>query len=628
MIIQGRFAKVNKLNIAIAVTAIAMFLYHLISTQYLLLPVRLHKNAHLGFALVLVFLTAAQGSQKKWTRSLMVLAAVLGLMAVLYMHVFDEALEDRVWYNTFFDLVIGVILMVLTLEGTRRTFGLTITIVTILVIAYPFLGQYLPEPFLCTGLPFDKWVSTLSVGNVGGIYSFLLSISANWIFLFMVFGMLLPAVGGDKFFYEIGKLVGEKMRGGPGFMAVISNAMLGAVQGGPTVAISGPFTIPLMKKAGYSADEAGAVATAASCGGGIMPPIMGVTAFAMAGFIGISYARICLMAIIPGLLYYLFVGAYVQLVASKRHLSIPPEEANLKVLLSSAPLFVVPITVILVLLIMEYSVAFVSFWAITSIVLVSLLRKKRPSLMQYFNGLVEGAKIGAGIGVVLAAVGMISEILVQSGMGIKLSAGIEVWSGGNLFVAILIIEAICVLMGMGGMVTPAYIMVAIFGAPALLKMGIDVAQSHFFIMYVTNFAFITPPVALGAMMACRLSGGNYIRTGIEAVKVAAAAFVLPIGFIYLPSLLLMPKQPINELLGIFSFLVGLLSFQIASVGYFINDRSIQERILFFVAAVLLVTYIITKVQLLFFVGLPLFILLALWRFALRRISSCASEPRA
>jgi len=213
--------------------------------------------------------------------------------------------------------------------------------------------------------------------------------------------------------------------------------------------------------------------------------------------------------------------------------------------------------------------------------------------------------------------GLIVATFTMSGLGVKLSAGIEAWSGGYLFPALVIIAAICILMGFGGITIAAYIIVSIFAAPALMRMGIGLEQAHFFVLFTAVFAFVTPPIAIAALIASRLAGSNYIKTAIESVKVASAGFFLPYMFIYVPILLLLPQEPLQAATGIIASIVILLASQFAFVGYCWTTCNRIERALWLVVAALLFAYLPLQIYTLFAVGMTLFILLTLWQWRKR-----------
>ncbi|MCK5553860.1 MAG: TRAP transporter large permease subunit, partial [Deltaproteobacteria bacterium] len=284
----------NKTYLAVVMVGLAMALYHLVSTQVMLQAAKPHFNTHLGFCLLMVYLGEFATSKGKYRRLWPLALALAALASTGYVQILWEELENRAFFNTNLDLVVGVVLIVLVLEATRREFGLILPVLTVLVVLYPFVGKSFPEPFRCQALDLDQTISNLSIGIDNGIYGIVLSTSANYIFLFVLFGALLQSLGGTKFFMLLARSVAGRVQGGPGMMAVLSSALVGSITGSAAanVAITGSFTIPLMKKVGYKPEYAAAIEAAASNGGQIMPPIMGIVAFGMAGVTGIPYLTI------------------------------------------------------------------------------------------------------------------------------------------------------------------------------------------------------------------------------------------------------------------------------------------------------------------------------------------------
>lgn len=609
----------NKLSIAVIVVALAMAFYHMTSTQVLLQSAIGHLNTHLGFCLFLLFLAAAAGSEGKIRRLWSLVLALLALLATGYVQVLWPELQMRAYFNTPTDLIIGVLLIILVLEATRREFGLILPVLAIIVVLYPFIGHILPEPLHCHSLGLTRTISNLSIGLAAGIYGRVLPVSANFIFLFVVFGGILRATGGTTFFLQLARLVAGKLQGGPGMMAVVSSAAVGSIIGSAAanVAVTGSFTIPLMKKVGYKPEQAAGIEAAASNGGQIMPPVMGLVAFGMAGLTGIPYINIIAMAVLPAILYFFCTGAYVYLRAGQLGIGkMSGEKVEVRELLLSAPSFLVPFTVIIILLVMGYSVMYVAFWAIISSIVVSLVRKKtRPSLGAFINGFAQGARAGAGIGATTACVGLMMATFTMSGLGVKLASGIDTWSGGYLLPALAIVWVMCILLGFGGPSLVAYIIVSIFAVPALLKMGVVFEIAHFFVMFIAVFAFITPPVAMVSLIAAKLAGATYIKSAIESTKVAAAGFLLPFMFIYCPILLLQPQEPLWEVIGVLACVTSLLALQIGFVGYYMRECRLGERILAIAAGAVLLAFLPLQSYVLFFIGVALFALLTLsqWR---------------
>jgi len=604
----SRFLK-DKVPLSVTVVGLAMACYHMVYTQVFLQATKPHLNTHLGFCLVLVVLDQLTKAKTKWSRIWLFFLILLSLLSVAYVQLNWQALEERAYFNTTFDLIIGVILIVLVLEATRRSFGLILPVLAIVVVLYPFIGKSLPEPFRCTAYSLDQTISNLSIGLANGIYGIVLPTSANYIFLFVLFGALLQSLGGSRFFMLLARALAGRMQGGPGMMAVMSSALVGSITGSAAanVAITGSFTIPLMKKVGYKPEHAAAIEAAASNGGQIMPPVMGIVAFGMAGLTGIPYLKIITMAVIPALLYFWAAGLYVRFRSAQLRIGAlsDGEEVDLKQLLITLPSFVTPFVIILILLIKGYSVMYVAFWAIMSTIAVSFIQRDRPSLRDIVEGFVNGARAGAGIGASAACVGLIMATFTMSGLGVKISIGIQSWSGGSFFLALLIIAGLCVLMGCGGPSLTAYFIVSIFGVPALTKMGMAFEQAHFFTMFFAVFAFLTPPVAVVALIAAKLAEADYIKAAIEATKVAIGGFLIPFMFAYAPVLLFQQQELSSAVMAIVASVSCLLAFEISFVGYFSSKCDFFERFIALMSGISLFCFFILNKQLLFITGLSL-----------------------
>lgn len=566
------------------------------STQVIMQDTVPHLNTHLGFSLVLIFLLAYVKSEKRTIKILAMALTILSVTSYLYVQVYWVELQMRAYFNTVTDLIVGTLLILLTLEATRRELGLFLPLLVLGVVIYPFFGHLLPQPFYCHSLGFEKTISKLSVALESGLYQFL-PISSNYIFLFAVFGSLLQRLGGTDFFMETARIISRRLRGGPAMMAVASSAMVGTVtgSGAANVLITGTFTIPLMKKYGYGPEHAAAIEAAASNGGQIMPPVMGMVAFGMAGITGIPYTQICLMALIPALIYFLNCGTYVHLLSGKLNLTgdVPFPPLSRQNYLLSSLWFFVPFSLIILLLASGKTVMSVAFWANLSLMFLAVITGKK--LSEILKGLVEGAIAGAGIATSVAAVGMIATTFTTSGIGVKIASGIEIWSGGSLIIALLIIWAVCIVLGMVGLSLTAYIIVAIFAVPALTKVGVPFEIAHFFVMYVAVFAFLTPPVAVVALIASRVANARYMASSIEAVKVAFAAYLLPFAFPYCPLLLLKPQKFGDELIAMISLCLGLFISQVGFVGYLRDRCSTWERVLASISAFLFFAFVFSEV---------------------------------
>ncbi|WP_300465146.1 TRAP transporter fused permease subunit [Desulfobacula sp.] len=602
-----------------------LVIFQMISSQVYLLSTIPYLNLHIAFCILITIIHHYKSQKEKAGQIWSIIVSIICIVVFGYVQIFWEDIQLRAYFNSNLDLCMGILLIFLALESTRMGLGSFLPIISIIFILYGFVGEYLPEPLTCQSMIFSQAIANLSVGFEGGVYAFL-HISANFLFLFILFGGVLNATGASKLFIMLGRLVMNKVRGGAAMMAVIASAGVGSITGSAAanVAVTGPITIPLMKKTGFKPHEAGGVEAAASNGGQIMPPIMGMVAFAMSGLTGIPYLQIVTMAILPSVLYFFTLGLYVYFVACKRNLTVadeePEETMESKEWMFATFNFLSPIIVIITLLLMGYSINFVGFWAIVTVLIVSLIRgKTRPSLSAFVDGFVKGTQSAAAIGASTACVGLILSTLNMSGIGVKFVLGIVAWSHGILIVALLLIFVVSVILGMGGASITAYIMVAVFTVPALMKMGVTFEQGHFFAMFVAVFAFLTPPIAIVSLIAAKVANANYIKTAIESTKAAMGGFLLPFLFIYCPLLLLQPQNLFIESFGLVACVVLLICFESSMIGYFLECSTPMERIAQVLSGLSMALFITTSTFVFFILGTILFIGVTLIQIRKKRL---------
>lgn len=612
----------TRLDIIVGSVAVAMVLYHLVSTQYLLVCYLEHQNIHLVFSLVLVFLvSASKMSKMRW--SVLFLFIIFSLAATGYIQFYFDDLNDRLSFPVFADVIVGTVLIVLVLEATRRAFGITLVIVALLFMLYMYFGFLLPASLGGIKYSFGKYISKLAV--LQGIYGTILGISADYLFLFVAFGSVLQVSGATRFFMQIGRLLGRTgVSGGPALTAVISSALLGTLTGSvaANVVTSGSYTIPLMKSAGYKPEQAAGIEAAASTGGQIMPPIMGAGAFLMAGIIGVPYSKVMVVAFIPAVLYFFVVGIYAQLQAMKLGIKPLPEDFDIREMLSTSYLFVVPIGVVVYLLAVDYTPTFVIFWAIVSVIVLSMLRKEtRPSFMQWVEGFRSGAILGAQIAVSCAVIGLIVSCISLSGLGLKLPGIVATISSGNLAVTLLLTSVVALLLGCGMPTVAVYVLVVVVIAPAIINMGIPVLTAHLFVFYLACMNFVTLPVAVGALIASKVAGASYAKTGIESMKAAFGGFMVPFVFILVPALLLEGNESVSTLCvvsQVASAVVALVAFEVCFVNYFLCTMHAAERVGMAVSAFMSYGFLVSGNNIFAAVGYALFVMVSVWQIRKRK----------
>ncbi|UCG64558.1 MAG: TRAP transporter fused permease subunit [Deltaproteobacteria bacterium] len=614
---EGSNAK-KALDIIVAALALSMVVYHVASAYYLIVdPIR-HLNIHFGFCLLLVFLVALKKAKGLWP--LLLLFILASIVVVVYVHFNCYEMQYRGGFSTTADVIIGTIAIIVAAESTRRAFGTVFVILTGLSFVYLLTGSHLPGIFVTSQFSYYQVISRVCA-SMEGLYGEILGISANYIFLFILFGSVLQTSGATRFFMQIGRIFSRGLAGGGALAAVVTSCLMGMVTGsiGANVATTGSFTIPLMKRMGYKPEQAGAIEAAASTGGQIMPPVMGAAAFLISGFLGISYLKVMLVALVPALLYFFCVGLYVQLQAAKMGLTSPREQVSIRELLLSSPLFIVPLTLLIVLLAQGHSLAYSMSPALGSVIILPLIRKEtRPSLREWVHGFTEGAIRGAGIGVSCALIGVLVGALEMGGLVVKLPAAIQWLSHGYLWVGIGYTAIIAIILGLGMPTTAVYILTAVLAGPGLIRMGLPPLTAHLFAFYFGVMGSLTPPVAIAALVASQMAGTTYLRCAVECAKVGIGGFIVPFFFVSVPILLLQYQEPIGAVVGIIACIVTIVTLQAGITGYYLLSLSSAERATFFVAALTLLASVITSDHSIFAAGMSIFALAVIWQWRKRR----------
>ncbi len=552
------------------------------------------RTMFFGFTLVLVFLTKPALRQHPrlsfWILDLPL--ALIGLLPVLYAGYEHHDLFLRVGESTQTDFIMGLILILLVLEATRRTVGWPILTLALILITYTLSGPYLPSSIGHAGYSLKELVE-LNYMGLDGIYGVMIGVVADFVFVFIIFGSLLEASGGVQRFTDLAKALTGTKTGGPAKAAVVASGIMGSLSGSSAanVVTTGSFTIPMMKRLGYSATFAGAVEAAASTGGQIMPPIMGASAFVIMAILGVSYLDVCKATLVPALFYFIAIGICIHYYSKKKGLKgTPRNELPLiwPALKRTLPMMV-PVAVIIGLLISGYTAIIAGFWAVISLLAFSSIQKEsRLTPKSLLNTLSKGSFNILGIAVVCACAGIIVSCFLVTGLGMRVSSIISYIALTNLYVALIFAALACILLGMGMPTVGAYIIVATLGAPALINLGFSPIATHIFVFFYAILSNVTPPVALAAYAATPIAGSetNAWKIGWRAFSFTATAFIIPFIFIQNNALLL--EGPWWKIIfSIIITLLAILSFNVAVIGYFSKNLNFLKRVLFIVVAILL-----------------------------------------
>jgi TRAP transporter 4TM/12TM fusion protein len=477
------------------------------------------------------------------------------------------------------DYFTAICFIILLLEGTRKVMGPALPIVAIIFIVYAFVGPYLPGILVHRGYSITAVVDELFL-TTEGIWSGAAAASATFLFMFILFGSFLESTKvGDVILQFAYGLTGG-YRGGPAKCAVVSSGLMGMVSGSgiAVVATTGTFTIPLMKKLGYEPKTAGGIEAAAACGGQIMPPVMGASAFLMAEFTGTPYTEIIKIAFIPGIMYFLMVLFQVHFRAHSMKIPAIPREERPDVLdvLKSGWYAFIPLVVLIVLLVSGRTPMYAAIISILCSIVVSFFDKQtRLTPKKFFFTMVQGAKAAMPIALACGCAGIVVGICTLTGLGMKFSSMLVQLAQGSLILAIFYVAVAAFIMGMGLPVVAAYVILAVLGAPALSTLGVPILAAHLMVMWFTQVANLTPPVCLAAYAAAGIAQADPMETGWASVRYGLGFFFIPLLFVY--SNLLQPDFTFEFLQVVITAVLGILFLASALEGYFFSNFSWPER---------------------------------------------------
>ncbi len=578
----------------VAALAITFSVFQLYTAFFGVLDAQLQRAVHLGFGLALVFLLypSRKSSVTGGLKPLDWLLAFLGAAAPAYIVIEYQNLVLRAGLMTELDTAVGIVGILLLVEATRRVVGIPMVVVVLCFLGYAFLGPYAPGILAHRGLTVNQLVSHLYF-TTEGIFGIPLGVSSTFIFLFILFGAYLESTGLGKFFIDLANGIAGWASGGPAKVAVLSSGLMGTVSGSSVANVvgTGSLTIPMMKKLGYRADFAGAVEAAASTGGQLMPPVMGAAAFLMAEFVGVPYIEIVKAAIIPAALYFAGVWLGVHFEAKRNNLKGIPRNRLPKVssLIKERGHLALPLVIIVYLLVSGYTPMRAALAAIVLAIVCSALRKNtRMQPIEIVRGLENGAKNVLGVLVACAAAGIIIGVVTKTGMGLKLASGLLELSGGALIPSMFFTMITAIILGMGVPTTANYVITSTIAAPALVQLGVPVLAAHMFVFYFGIIADVTPPVALAAYAGAGISGGNALKTGVNASKLAIAAFIIPYMFVLSPALLMIDATAGTLFITVTSAIVGMVALSASLIGYLADDLTPIFRILLFTSGLLMI----------------------------------------
>jgi TRAP transporter 4TM/12TM fusion protein len=658
----------------IMAVALLFSTYQLIVAGFHPLSSLVIRSLHVGFLLMLCFLLypmlkRSNDGNIPWYDWLI---AFGGFALGTYHWIFESDLIQRAGDPSTADLVVGTIMVVLVFEAVRRILGLALPIVCGLFLLYGLFGQYLPGAMAHRGYGYDQIIGQLFTGTEG-IYGTPTMVSATYIFLFILFGSFLEHAGMINLFNSLALGLVGHAKGGPAKVAVISSGFMGTISGSgvANVLTVGQFTIPLMKRFGYTPVFAGAVEATSSMGGQIMPPVMGAVAFIMAETLNVPYVEIVKAAAIPAILYYLTAFWMVHLEAGRANLKGLPKDQcpNPIAALRKNWYLVLPLAALVGMLFHGFTPMFAGltglaltaililgaavaarmsanafkfvFWfglglaaatfvkwgiypilAIIAILVVACLvvQGGRETLRAMRASLIDGAKQALPVGLACAIVGVIIGVLTLTGAASSFAGFILEVGATSLFLSLLLTMIVCLILGMGIPTIPNYIITSSIAAPALLKLGVPLIVSHMFVFYFGIMADLTPPVALAAFAAASIAKASPMKIGVKATQIAIAGFVIPYMAVYDPALMLQGEWTIPAVMYIvFKAVLAVALWGAAAVGYLWAPLSPAERVFGAASSLMLVTAIPLTDE----IGFGMAALFFAWNFLRKRKAALA-----
>ncbi|OUQ17241.1 C4-dicarboxylate ABC transporter permease [Lachnoclostridium sp. An14] len=565
-------------EIGVFVIGLVLAVFHIYTSYFGALPAYQQRIVHLVFSMMLVPLCYDLVKTKKAGIRLAYQIVLIGALAVI--GIYSYSIANDMWKQTgtmsTIDLVLGTILILMLLFFTWRVVGAAMPIIAILCIVYAILGPHLPRGIAHRGYDWSRIVELLFKGT-NGIFGTPLGVSAIYVSIFVIFAGVLEASGAGDVFIRLTQSLLGGFRGGPAKVAVVASSLFGTISGSAVANVvgTGSFTIPLMKKSGFRADFAGAVETAASSGGQLMPPVMGAAAFIMADYIG-SYQDVLIAAIIPAILFYIALFMMIDLEALKHNLLGQPKEElpNFKEELKKGWYLLLPLLLLIFLLVgVRYSAQKSAFFSIIALILIMLLYPGRREKFGKVMKLVAGSSKGmVSVALTTGTAGIIVGILMLTGIGYKLSSLLIALSGGHVMVLLLLTMLTSVILGMGMPTSAAYVLLATLIVPALEQLGVAKIAAHFFVFYFGIMANVTPPVAVAAYTAAGIANGDAMKTGFIAWRLSLAGFLLPFLFCLNPALL-GKGTPVEIGLAVVTALIGSYGLATGVQRYFKGNLS-------------------------------------------------------
>jgi len=558
----------------------------------------LQRGIHLLFALMLTFSTYSTKKEKHYSKPdvFTIMCFVLSILFCGYVSVNHVALWQKFGVYSRFEVILSVVGFVVILESVRRVIGAPLIYIVLLSVLYALFGYLLPPIVASPPLSIER-IITHSAMTLEGFFGIALGVSATYVFMFILFAVILQNLGGGQTFLDVANALMGHCRGGAAKVAVMASAFFATLSGSgvANTAATGSFTIPLMKKTGYSAEDAAAIEVSSSAAGQVTPPVMGASAFIMAEVIGVPYWTIAFSAILPAVLYYISIFTAVDVKAAQANLKGIPKEQRpqlRKVLREGWQFLLSPALLVYLMLVVKWSpmrsIFFSSIVLVATYFVDSIIKKEfsLSTVTDFLLALESGAKTTLSTATACAAVGVVIGVIGLTGIGIRFSGMLTTLAGGNMFLLLFLTMIASLILGMGLPTVAAYMILAILVAPAMVKLGAHPISAHLFVFYYGILSVMTPPLMLAVFVASSIAESDPLKTSYSAMKIASVVIIIPYMFVYNPALIgIGTVQSIAT--SMITAIIGVLAFALGINGYIIRPASPIERTCLMVGAILL-----------------------------------------
>ena len=592
---MDREKSVKVVNRLLTVIGVGAVIYHLTMVQWQLQGSTDHYITHAFLVMLIAALAALSDGWAAWESwrgkvkvTLAAVCTVTNFVTMAYFRVNAIEIEmsqpyipdSAIWMT---GIMVGTVVILSWIH-----WGWIISSLTLLSIAYFLWGHLIPGPMGHPELSYQEMFSYMGGSLTTGMFGHVVQVSANVIFLFVIFGSLFRYTGVLPLFLEVGKYVGNVVRGGAAFPAVIGSGFMGTVTGAAVanVILTGSATIPMMKSTGFRKEHAAAIEAVASTGGQIVPPIMGSAAFLMAAFLEVPYPVIMLKAVIPAFLYYVGAGIGVFFLVRAAQLNPPKMDVDMRLILTTAPVFVIPMALVIWMLLQYYSAGLAAFYGICLMVALALLRKEgRPKLKDWIEGFADAAKMASLLAIIILLVGILMQTALTTNIATKLSQTIIGLVGPNLVPILIISAIIAIIVGMELPTPAAYVIMFVTVVPLMIDVGVDIYAANFFAFYFAILSTLTPPVALSVLAASRLAECGFLEACKHSLRLSVVGYLLPFTMAFTPAILGFPDKIGATGWSVIGVLVlATIAGGASLYGYFTRVLSAFDRCLFGLAA--------------------------------------------